>query len=125
MGDMLERALRLAAIICSLLVVAGWSLFAIDETGTASAQTQSEIAGVQATQTPDPNPEQEKSREAAHGLIREKIDDANDVLLKPFAGVVPADSGQWVRRSVPALLALLAYGLGLGMLARYAAGRAF
>jgi hypothetical protein len=38
------------------------------------------------------------------------------VLLAPFAGLIDSDSA-WVNRGVPALLALLLYGAGLGLLA--------
>ena len=48
--------------------------------------------------------------------MREAIDDANDVLLRPFAGLVDSDSA-WVNHGMPAVLALLIYGFGLGMLA--------
>ena len=55
--------------------------------------------------------------------MHEWVDDANDVLLKPFASIADSSSSKWVRRTVPALLALIVYGLGFGMLARVAAGR--
>jgi hypothetical protein len=119
----LERLLRLAAIASSLLVVAGWAWFAIDETSAASQNTQAEIAGREATRTPDPDAEQERAREQANGPVREVIEDVNDVLLRPFAPAVEGSSSAWVRRTVPALLALLVYGFGLGLLARFAAGR--
>jgi hypothetical protein len=119
----LERALRLAAVICSLLVVVGWGWFAADQTDAASKTTQAEIAGTSAARTVDPDPDQERARERVNGSVHEYVDDANDVLLRPFAGVVEGSSSKWVRRSVPALLALLVYGFGLGLLARFAAGR--
>jgi hypothetical protein len=119
----IERVLRLAAIACSLLVIAGWGWFAIDETGTASANTQAEIAGQQAARTASPDPDQEHDREQVNSKLHETIDDANDVLLKPFASLTQDNASKWVRRSVPALLALIVYGFGLGLLARVAAGR--
>lgn len=119
---MLASLLRLAAILASVVVVLGWGLFAIDEAGSASAQTASEIEGRAAARTADPSPDQERAREAAHSGPREVVDDANDVLLSPFAGLAADSSSKWVRRSVPALLALLVYGLGLGFLARFAGG---
>jgi hypothetical protein len=118
----LEKALRLAAVICSLLVVVGWGWFAASETNAASKSTQAEIAGVAATRTADPSPDQERAREKVNGPVHEAVDDANDVLLRPFASVASGSSSKWVRRTVPALLALLVYGFGLGLLARFAAG---
>jgi hypothetical protein len=56
--------------------------------------------------------------------VREKIDDADDVLLRPFAFVAGNSDSSWVRRGAPAVLALLVYGFGLSFLARYSRGRA-
>jgi hypothetical protein len=120
----LEGPLRLLSVVLCLVVVAGWVAFAAGETGEASRQSAAEVAGRQATSRPDPSPEQEVEREAAHGSVREAIDDANDVLLSPFADAGAGSDSQWVRRSVPAVLALLVYGVGLGFLARFGRGRA-
>ncbi|MCW3012758.1 MAG: hypothetical protein JWO90_3162 [Solirubrobacterales bacterium] len=120
---MLERLLRTLAVLTSLVVVLGWVLFASDQAGSASEQTTTEIAGRQAARTVDPSPEQERVREELHGDPRELVDDANDVLLSPFAGLTDEAGNRWVRRTVPALLALLVYGFGLGVLARVAVGR--
>lgn len=120
---MIERALRFAAVACSLLVIAGWGWFVIDEAGAASAHTQAEIAGQEATRTVSPDPDQERDREKVNSSLHEAIDDANDVLLKPFAALSENSDSKWTRRSVPALLALIVYGFGLGLLARVAAGR--
>jgi hypothetical protein len=115
--------LRLAAIVTCLFVLAGFLLFAIDEARGASKQSQLGIAGVQAVQTTDPSPDQEKIRERIHSKPREFIDDVNDVLLSPFSGIVSDHANKWARRAVPALLALFVYGFGLGFLSRYAQGR--
>lgn len=120
---MLEQLLRLAAIVCSALVVLGFGLFAIDEARSASKSTAEEVAGKRASRSADPTPAQERDREQAHGDVRELIDDANDVLLSPFAGIVGDDADKWARRLIPALIALLVYGFGLGFLARLATGR--
>jgi hypothetical protein len=119
----IERALRFVAVVCSLLVVVGWGWFAINETRAASEQSVEEIAGQHAERTASPDPDQERAREKVNSKGHEVIDDANDVLLKPFASIADGSSSKWVRRTVPALLALLVYGFGLGVLARVAAGR--
>jgi hypothetical protein len=116
----LERPLRVLAIVLSLLVVAGFTLFALDDFSRASNQSRDRIAGFEAA---DPTPAAEHTREERNGRGRELVDDANDVLLKPFTGVVDDASGRWLQRGVPALLALLVYGFLLGYLARYARGR--
>ncbi|MBI5106311.1 MAG: hypothetical protein HZB46_15230 [Solirubrobacterales bacterium] len=115
---MLERALRSAAVVCSLLVVLGWALFAIAETRQASEMTARETAGLQASRRVTPSPDQERDRERAHGKVREAVDDANDVLLAPFAFVTDGSDSEWARRTAPALIALLLYGFGLGYVAR-------
>jgi hypothetical protein len=119
----LERALRIASIVCSLLIVLGWGWFAADQTNAASKQTQAEIAGSRAAQVPDPDPSQERAREKVNSRPHEIVDDANDVLLRPFASLAQGSSSKWVRRTIPALLGLLVYGFGLGLRARFAAGR--
>ncbi len=120
---MFESLLRGFAVLASLVVVAGWALFAIDEARSASDRTITEIEGRRAARSPDPSTEQERARERAHSGAREVVDDANDVLLSPFAPVFEEASGRWLRRTGPAALALLIYGLGGGFLARFAAGR--
>jgi hypothetical protein len=119
----IERALRYVAVGCSLLVVVGWGWFVINETSAASAQSQAEIAGQTAARTASPDPDQEHDREKVNSKVHEVVDDANDILLRPFSAVAENSSSKWVRRTVPALLALLVYGFGIGILARMAAGR--
>ena len=120
---MLERLLRTAAIVLSLLVIAGWGLFAAGEARSASEQTSTQIEGRRAARTVDPSPDVERDRERAHSDAREVVDDVNDVLLAPFAALAAEAGSRWVRRSVPAAVALLLYGFGLAVLARFAAGR--
>ena len=111
--------MRIVAIVLSLLVAAGFVLFAVDDFSRASAQSRDRIEGIEA---PDPTPTAERTREQRNGRARELVDDANDVLLRPFAGIVADASSRWVRRGVPALLGLLVYGFLLGYLARYTRG---
>ena len=117
---MLERGLRLLAISLSLVIAAGFALFAIDDFDRASASSRNRIVGE--SQATDPTPAGERERERRHRRTREAIDDANDVLLRPYAHVSENASSRWVRRGVPAGLGLLTYGLLLAFLARYAKG---
>lgn len=64
-----------------------------------------------------PTPEEEAERERLNGTFREAVEDANDVLLAPFSGLMSSADTRWATHGVPALLALLLYGLGLGTLA--------
>jgi hypothetical protein len=116
--------IRWIAIVSSVIVVLGFAAFAVDEIDKGSKNQQralardlSDLAAKNAAiGDPDPSPPEERAREAAHGPVRETIDDANDILLTPFAGLIDSDNA-WVNRGVPSLLALLLYGAGLGTLA--------
>ena len=120
---MLEGLLRAAAIVATGIVVVSFALFAVDEARTASNRTVQQIEGRQAAATPAPSPTAERARERAHGRVREAIDDADDVLVAPFASLAPTDQGTWARRGVPAVAAVLVFGFGLAFLARFAKGR--
>ena len=115
--------IRWIAILTSVVVALGFLAFAVDEMDRGSKNQQNALArGLSdlepdaSINSPNPTPAEEKAREKAHGPVREAIDDANDVLLAPFSGLVDSDNA-WVQHGVPTLLALLVYGLGLGMLA--------
>lgn len=111
--------IRLAAILTSILVMLGFAFFTADELDKGSKQQQQALAmELNTAVAPDvvdiaPTPEIEEAREAQNSTAREAIDDANDVLLGPFVGLVDSDSA-WVNHGVPAGLALLIFGLGLG-----------
>jgi hypothetical protein len=103
-------------------VAVGFALFAIDEMNAGSKTQQSAIDQATSGKTdvvapPSPSPEDEAIREREHGKTREAIDDANDELLAPFSQLVSTSKSNWVTHGVPALLALLIYGVGLGFLA--------
>ncbi len=116
---MLERPLRYLAIGLSLIIAIGFTLFALEDIGRASEQSEHRIAGFTAA---SPSPAGERERERRNGDVREVIDDANDILLSPFAGITEADKSRWMQRGVPALLGLLVYGFLLGFLSRYTKG---
>jgi hypothetical protein len=111
-----ERPLRYLSITLTLIVSAGFILFALDDFDRASDSSVDRIAGYTAT---DPTPSGERERERRHSKARELIDDANDVLLRPFAALTANDDSRWMRRGIPALLGLLVYGVLLGFAARY------
>ena len=114
--------IRLAAVLTSILVLLGFAYFAVDEMDRGSKAQQTALGeGTGTPASPEvaavaPTPDEEADRERRNGSVRELVDDANDVLLAPFAGLLDSDSA-WVNRGVPALLALLLYGAGLGLLA--------
>jgi hypothetical protein len=112
---------RLLAVVTSGIVLLGFAYFATDELSRGSQNQQNkldkEVTGAHADPAPiAPSPDQEASRERVNGTFREAVDDANDVLLGPFTGLIDSND-RWVTHGVPTLLALALYGLGLGMLA--------
>ncbi len=116
-GNVISRTLRLTAFVCCALVVASFGMFARDQMAGASQHQQTElVAGAHPT-TPDTGPVK------PHAQPRRFIDAAAKDLTTPFGAIVQS-SNLWVKHGLPALFAVLAYGLGLGYLARYSAARA-
>ena len=116
--DVLDRPLRYLAIALSLIIALSFTLFALEDIGRASKASEHRIAGYEAT-----NPTAAGERERRHGQPREIIDDVNDTLLAPFAGITENATSRWAQRGVPALLGLLVYGFGLGYIARFMTAR--
>ena len=82
---MVERFLRYLAIALSLFVAVGFMLFALEDIGRASTSAENRVQDRYTATAPTPAGERE--RERRHSGVREAIDDVNDVLLAPFAGV--------------------------------------
>jgi hypothetical protein len=121
----LERPLRYIAVIASAIILVSFGLFAIDETRSASVQSRAAIAAQEVTgRDPSAAAAVERLREKRHSAIREKIDDANDVLTQPFSRLVQNSQSVWMRRTVPSILALLLFGAGFAFLARFSKGSA-
>jgi len=112
---------RLVAILCSGLVLLGFAYFATDEMSRGSQNQQNalsaELEGADDPAPIAPTVDEEHAREARNGTFRELVDDANDVLIGPFASLVDNSSNTWVRHAIPSLLGLILYGFCLGMLA--------
>jgi predicted lipid-binding transport protein (Tim44 family) len=121
MGAM-GSVIRLAAIITSVLVLLGFAFFAVDEMDRGSKTQQTAVSEGTGTSAASevvaiaPAPEEEAAREKHNSAAREAVDDVNDVLLAPFVDLIDSDDA-WVDHGVPALLAVLLYGVGLGFLA--------
>jgi hypothetical protein len=121
--------LRLVSIVASLVVIVSFGLFALDQAREGSNQTLARLEGGEGPKgdakrninQADPPPRIERARERRHSDVRELIDDANDIVVRPFTGI--ADSGSiWAQRGVPALLAFLVFGVALRLLAAYVQG---
>ena len=125
---MIARVAVWVSTIAALVLVASFGLFAIDQARDGSKQQVAKLgsqlepttAATNVNQA-DPSPRTERARERKHGDVREAIDDVDDVLVAPFAGVVDSNS-IWVQRGLPTLIALLLFGVGLRVLAGYLPG---
>ncbi|MFL5780612.1 MAG: hypothetical protein ACJ760_04795 [Thermoleophilaceae bacterium] len=116
---LLQSILRLASTIACAILVVSFVLFAVEKSKAGAKDQVNKVVGIS---DPSPSPQNERQREKAHSDVREAIDDANDVLTQPFAGVV--DSGSiWAKRGVATLLALLVYGVIARILIGYLPGR--
>ena len=114
----LQTILRWASTIACVILVVSFGLFAIEQAKGGSQDQQNKLEGIN---KPAPTPETERQREKEHGDVREVIDDANDVLIAPFSGVVNSGS-IWAKRGVATLIALLVYGLLARILIGYLTG---
>jgi hypothetical protein len=111
--------IRFLAIAISGVVVLGFVLFAVGEADKGSQAQQDKLdreLGHSPNDLVAPNARDEAVREGHQGSFHEAVDDANDILLRPFVDLIDSDSA-WVNHGIPALLALLIYGFGLGILA--------
>jgi hypothetical protein len=121
----IATVLRWAAILASAFVALSFLFFAVDQTSNASKNSVREISGqsnVKAenvTKLPNPPRAVENVREQENDGFHEFVDDVDDVLLAPFTGISNSNN-IWLRRSIPALIALLLYGVGGMYLARAA-----
>jgi len=124
----ISRLVTWASTIAAIVVVVSFGLFAIDQARNGSKQQIAKLgAGLEPTNAStnvnqaDPTPRTERQREKMHGQVREAIDDADDVLISPFAGAVHSQS-IWAQRGIPALIAFLLFGVGLRIAAAYLPG---
>src|SRR3954447_2991659 len=96
--------IRLIAIVCSGLVLLGFAYFATDEMSRGS-QTQhnalgAELGGEAGPAPVAPSPSQGARGGRVNGRFREAVEDANDVLIGPFASLVDGSGSRWVTHGV-------------------------
>lgn len=113
---MIKRTLLLASTVCTLIVAASFVMFALEEANAGSTTQQDKVVSID---QPDPSTQVERQRAKKHTKARELIDDANDVLTKPFDGITTSND-IWVERGLPFVLAFLFYFVVLRVLAGYA-----
>jgi hypothetical protein len=115
-GSVISRLLRLISILCVALVVMSFAMFARDQAAGASEHQQTElVAGANTSVAP-------VAITHRHSQPRRFIDGAAKALTSPFSAVVKSNN-PWVDNGLPAVFALLVYGVGLGYLARFASVR--
>jgi len=102
--------------LACLVIILSFGMWAADE-GRSGSKTQ--VAKINdAFATPAPSAQGEAERQKQHGQAREFIDDVDDDLLSPFAGVASTDN-DWAKRLIPALLGLLLYGVAFRLALAY------
>jgi hypothetical protein len=106
----IARLLRLMSTLACVAIVASFALWAADEGRTSSERQIAKLDPTTNVPITTATPAAPPPAETKHGGVRGAIDDAGAALVRPFEGLVTSDD-QWVRHGVPALLALLAYGL--------------
>jgi len=112
---------RILAVTAAAIVALSFVFFAVDQLTEGSENQVRSVRGDDGRarsdaliDSPDPAPRIERLRERQHSDVRELVDDGNDVLLSPFAGIVETENS-WVARLVPGAIGLLLYGL-LGLM---------
>ena len=110
----MAKLIHYAVIAACVLVVLGFAGFASDEMRHGSETQQSKLSNELNDPTAGSATEAKRAKE--HTAVREAIDDANDVLLAPFTGIVDSKN-IWVKRGLPSLFALIAYGLLVALIA--------
>ena len=109
----LSQLLRIVSTIACGVVLIAFSMWATDEARSAS-QAQAHAAAADGPVAPP--------AAADHDGVRGAIEDANEQLLEPFDNVIES-SNEWAQHAVPALLALLTYGVLARLLAAYLLAR--
>jgi hypothetical protein len=115
-ASVIPRFFRWTAFACCALVVLSFALFARDQMAGASAHQQTELVAGSNTTPATQAPAKPRAQP------RRFIDGAAKVLKTPFDAIVQS-SNLWVKEGLPTVFALIAYGLGLGYLARFTAVR--
>jgi hypothetical protein len=114
------RALRLLSVALCAILLLSFGLFAADQAGSGSRDARAGEGDPTLVATTAPAP---AGAPDEHGA-RATVDDAARTLRSPFSWAAPASGGAWATRGLPTVVALLAYGFGLGYLARFTKGRA-
>jgi hypothetical protein len=116
----MSAILRLISLLCSLVLLVSFAMFATDQAGKGEKHTVAQIANGDDTSAPATAPTAPVKKK--HGPVRSAIESANAKLVAPFDGMVATDS-PWTKHIIETVLAFLVFGVGIGFAARYAATR--
>ncbi len=111
--------MRLASILICMVVVVSFTLFAVNQTSSASTHQQQELKEGPPVPAGQPgSTEGPTSKHPHESSLRKSLDDVSNALTSPFSGVTAGSNSQWLIHGVNLLLVLIVYGFGLGFLAR-------
>ncbi len=109
----LAHGLRILSTIACGIVLIAFVLFAADQRNDDLQFEPPQAALAQPAAAPEP---------AERGAVRGAVEDVNAMLVGPFEGIATSDD-EWVQHGIPALLALVAYGLLARLLIGYIPAR--
>ncbi len=118
MGYTIVRLLRLVSVLICATVIMSFGIFAIGETKTASNQQQVQLSAGTASASTTPAGTAQTAP-AHRSTLHRAIDEGSEFFTSPFAGIVPASSGEWLQRSFLLIIALAVYGFALGFFTRW------
>jgi hypothetical protein len=110
--------LRLASVVICLIVVASFTIFAVDQANGASGNLREALVKGAPSNTNDEGPSTSASSPAGEGGVHKAVDEVSNSLLSPFSGITAGWTSIWTIKVVDVLLTLVVYGFGLGFLAR-------
>ena len=118
MASALSRTLHLASVFICLIVIASFTVFAVNQTSSASAHQQEVLNNEVAKPSATVSGASARSSPSHESAVHEAIDEASKAFTSPFDGITAGWSSEWLIRSANLGLALVVYGFGLGYLAR-------
>jgi len=107
---MVSRVISLASIVCCLLLLISFGLFAYNQASGADKRQIAELTGISTT----------SSGRADRNQPRKFIDGAAHAMTSPLRDLMRSSNSPWAIELVSTLGGLLVYGLALGFLGRYA-----
>ena len=115
--------LRLASLVICLIVLASFTIFAVDQAKGASSHQQQALVKGAPSNTNGEGTGKPASSSAKESSVHKTVDEASNSLTSPFSGITAGSKSAWTIHGVDLLLALVIYGFGLGFIARVLQGR--